>query len=83
MKTTDKQNFGGTTKSIIGYFGRNGLFPNRLKPRFQSEAKCKAIDKECFFYSHANKSHFYNKGFVLILVLKVRVFGTRKSPHNG
>ena len=53
-------------------------------PRFQSEAKCKAIDKECFFfYPHANKTHFHNKDFVLILVLKVRVFGTRKSPHNG
>ena len=60
LKTIDKQNFGGKTKSIIGYFGRNWPFPNRLKPLFQSEAKCKAIDKEMFFffYPHANKTHF-------------------------
>ena len=30
--------------------------------------------------SHANKTHFHNKGFALSLVLKVRVFGTRKCP---
>ena len=30
------------------------------------------------FYFHANKTHFYKKGFALCLVLKVRVFGTRK-----
>ena len=30
------------------------------------------------FYSHANKTHFHMKGFALSLVLKVRVFGTRK-----
>ena len=28
----------------------------------------------------ANKTHFHNKGFALSLVLKVRVFGTRKWP---
>ena len=32
------------------------------------------------FHSHANKTHFHNKGFVLSLVLKVRVFVTRKWP---
>ena len=30
------------------------------------------------FYSHANKTHFHKKGFVLYIILKVRVFGTRK-----
>ena len=30
--------------------------------------------------SHANKTHFRNKGCVLGLILKVRVFGTRKWP---
>ena len=30
------------------------------------------------FYFHANKTHFHKKGFALCLVLKVRVFGTRK-----
>ena len=29
-------------------------------------------------YSHANKIHFHKKGFVLSLVLKVRVFESRK-----
>ena len=32
------------------------------------------------FYYHANKTHFHNKGFALGLVLRVRVFGTRKWP---
>ena len=33
-----------------------------------------------FFYSHANRTHFHEKGFALGLVVKVRVFGTRKWP---
>ena len=32
------------------------------------------------FYSHANKTHFHNKGFALSLVLKARVSETRKWP---
>ena len=32
------------------------------------------------FYYHANKTHFHNKGFALGLVLRGRVFGTRKWP---
>ena len=30
------------------------------------------------FYYHANKTHFHKKGFALGLILRVRVFGTRK-----
>ena len=30
------------------------------------------------FHSHSNKTHLYKKGFALSLVLKVRVFTTRK-----
>ena len=30
------------------------------------------------FNSHANKTHFHKKGFVLCLVFKVRIFGTLK-----
>ena len=30
------------------------------------------------FHSHANKTHFHKKAYALGLVLKVRVFGTRK-----
>ena len=48
------------------------------KPLFQSEAECEAIDMEMIFYSHTNKTHFHKKGFALSLVLKVRIFGTRK-----
>ena len=32
------------------------------------------------FYYHANRTHFQKKGFALGLILRVRVFGTRKWP---
>ena len=35
---------------------------------------------EITFHSHANKTHFHKKGCALGLILKVRVFGTRKWP---
>ena len=35
---------------------------------------------EKIFHSHANKTHFHKKGRALGLILKVRVFGTRKCP---
>ena len=38
------------------------------------------FDMEMIFHSHANKTHFYKKGCALGLILKVRVFGTRKWP---
>ena len=34
---------------------------------------------EMIFHSHANKTHFHKKGCALGLILRVRVFGTRKS----
>ena len=33
-----------------------------------------------FFFSHANKTRFHKKGCAASLILKVRVFGTRKWP---
>ena len=39
-----------------------------------------AFDMEMIFHSHTNKTHFHKKGCVLDLILKVRVFGTRKRP---
>ena len=33
---------------------------------------------EIIFHSHANKTHFHKKGCAPSLILKVRVFGTRK-----
>ena len=56
----------------------NWPFPSCSKPLFQIEAKCEACDTKMVFYFHANKTHFHKKGFALCLVLKVRVFGTRK-----
>ena len=33
---------------------------------------------EIIFHSHVNKTHFHKKGCAPSLILKVRVFGTRK-----
>ena len=44
------------------------------KPLFQSEAYCEAIYMKMISYSHANGTHFHNKGFALSLVVKVMVF---------
>ena len=35
---------------------------------------------EIIFHSHANKTHFHKKGCAPSLILKVKVFGTRKWP---
>ena len=52
--------------------------PICLKPLFESEAKYKAIDLKMILYSYANKTRFHKKRCALSLVLKARVFGTRK-----
>ena len=52
-------------------------FPSCLQALFQNEAKCEGFDMKIIFISHANKTHFK---VALGLVLKVRVFGTRKWP---
>ena len=49
-------------------------------PLFQNEDGCSAFDMEIIFHSHANKTLFHKKGCAPSLVLKVRVFGTRKWP---
>ena len=38
---------------------------------------------EIIFHSHANETHFHKKGCAPSLILKVRVFGTRKWPIPG
>ena len=58
----------------------NRPFPNYKKFPFQNEAKCKTFVVEMSFNYDANKTHFHNKGFALSLVLKVKLFGTRKWP---
>ena len=56
--------------------------PFRVAPRlcFKSEAKCNAIAMKRICYSHEKETHFYEKGFALSHVSKVRVFATQKWP---
>ena len=49
---------------------------------FKARLSAKPLIWKRFFYSHAGKTHFHKKVFVLSLVLKGRVFGTRKWPVN-
>ena len=58
----------------------NRPFPSSLGPLYQNEVKCSAFDMEMIFHSHANKTHFHKKGCALGLILKVRIFVTRKWP---
>ena len=58
----------------------NRPFPSSKKFHFQNEAKCETFVVEMCFNYDANKTHFHNKGFALSLVLKVKLFGTRKWP---
>ena len=58
----------------------NRPFPSSKKFHFQNEAKCETFVVEMSFNYDANKPHFHNKGFALSLVLKVKLFGTRKWP---
>ena len=55
-------------------------FLSSYGPLYQNEAKCSAFDTKMTFHSHANKTHFHNKGCALGLLLKVRVLGTQKWP---
>jgi len=50
-------------------------FSNCARPLFRSRRY-----ENDFFYSHANRTHFHEKGVALGLVLKVNGFGTRKWP---
>ena len=59
---------------------RSLLLPSSPGPLYQNEVKCSAFHMEMTLHSHANKSHFHKKGCALGLILKVRVFGTRKWP---
>ena len=47
---------------------------------FEKKGRCSAFDMEIIFHSHANKTHFHKKGCAPSLILKVRIFGTRKWP---
>ena len=80
-----------TIKIITGQLKRNnndnndddydGAETSKPFPRASvSKVKCSAFDMEMIFHFHANKTHFQKKGCGLGLILKVRVFGTRKWP---
>ena len=58
----------------------NRPFPSSSGPLFQNEGRGAAFDKGIIFHSHANKTYFHKKGCAPSLILKVRVFGTRKWP---
>ena len=58
----------------------NRLFPSSQVPLYQNEVKCSAFDMKMIFHSHASKTHFHMKGCALRLILKVRIFKTRKWP---
>lgn len=60
----------------IRFAGSSG----RPKPCSQSESKREIIDMKTIFYPHVSKMHFHKKDFARSLILKVRVFGTRKWP---
>ena len=60
----------------------NRPFPSSPEPLFQNKSRCSAFDMEIIFHSHANKTRFHKKGCVPSLILKVRVFGTRKWPFD-
>ena len=64
----------------VPHFPGDRPFPSSPVPLYQNEVKCSAFDMEIIFHSHANKTHFHKRGCALGLVLKVRVFGTRKWP---
>ena len=58
----------------------NRPFPSSPGSLFQKKGRCSAFDMEIIFHSHANKTHFHKKGCAPSLILKVRIFGTRKWP---
>ena len=58
----------------------NRPFSSSKKFHFQNEAKCETFVVEMSFICIIIKTHFHNKGFALSLVLKVKLFGTRKWP---
>ena len=58
----------------------NRPFPSSPGSLYQIEVKCSAFDMEMIFHSHANKTPFHKKGCVIGLILKVRVYATRKWP---
>ena len=66
--------------TLIGVGVNSSTFFFRVAPSlcFKARQSAKTLIWRLFFYPYANETHFHKKGFVSSLVLKVRVFGTRK-----
>ena len=62
---------------LIGHF--------RVPPGlcFKTRVGAQSLIWKSLFDSHANKTHFLKKGCAPSLILKVRVFGTRKWPISS
>ena len=61
----------------------NKPLPSSLGPLFQNEGRCSAFNVGIIFHSYANNTHFHKKCCAPSLILKVRVFGTRKWPVHS
>ena len=65
---------------IIIIYLSNRPFLRCRKSRVLKRGQVQNWKMKMIFYYHAIKTHFYKKGFAFSLVLRVRVFGTRKWP---
>ena len=71
IETRKKEAWGKTSR--IKPLSPSRPFTSSPGPLYQNKVKCSAFDIETVFHSHANETHFG-------LILKVKVFGTRKWP---
>ena len=58
----------------------NRLFPSPPGLCIKTRLSIQSLIRELFFILMPSKSHFHKKDCALSLILKVRVFGTRKWP---
>ena len=79
----DKKFFIWFQINLFNSFTYNRPFSSSPRPLFENEGKGSAFDMEIYFHSHANNPHFHKKGCAPSLILKVRVFGTRKWPIHS
>ena len=61
----------------------NSPFPSSPRPLYQNKVKCSAFDMKIIFHSHAYETYFHKKSCALGLILRLRVYGTRKWPIHS